>query len=109
MKHAPWMALMVLTLTSCTRSGPSDAQVRKDFDAICKAQGDYVSSRELMKNAEGTELLTERNRRMSDGRTTEPGLRAVEALVSAGAGSARAKVEEAARAGGLKDWSCPAL
>jgi hypothetical protein len=109
MKQAPRMALIVLLLSSCTRSGPSEALVKQDFDAICKAQKDYVASRELMKNAENAELITERNRRLGEGRVTEPGLRAVEALVSAGAGSARTKVEEAARAGGLSGWTCPAL
>lgn len=109
MKQVAGLAIVAIALSSCSKSGPSADLVRQDLDAICKAQRDYVSARQLMKNAESSELLTERNRRMSEGRVTEPGLRALEAVIAAGAGSPRAKVEEAARAGGLKDWACPEL
>jgi hypothetical protein len=109
MKHASWIAAATLLLSACTRGGPSEAQVIQDFDAICKAQRDYVSSRALMKTAENTELLTERNRRLSEARQTEAGIKAVDAILSAGAGSARAKVETAAASAGLKGWACPEL
>ncbi|RZA06729.1 MAG: hypothetical protein EOP11_09575 [Proteobacteria bacterium] len=101
------LAFALIALPSCTRGGPTAAQVKQDFDAICQAQKDYAKSRELLKNAPEAELRAERNRKVAEGRQTEPGLRAVEAVIAAGAGSPKQKVEEAAKAAGLKDWACP--
>lgn len=103
------MVPALLLLAACTRSGPTQAQVREDFDTICKAQKDFLQSKQLLKGVQEADLKGERNRRMGEGRLSEAGLRAVELVVSSGSGSSRAAVEEEAKKAGLKDWTCPEL
>lgn len=103
------MVSALLLLSACSRSGPTQAQIKDDFDTICKAQKDYLQSRQLLKGVGDAELKGERNRRMGEGRLSEAGLRAVELVVASGPGSPRIPVEAAAKEAGLKDWTCPEL
>ena len=109
MKLAFLLLVPALLLNACSRSGPTQAQVREDFDTICKAQKDFLQSRQLLKGVKEADLKGERNRRMGEGRLSEAGLRAVELVVGSAEGSPRASVEEEAKKAGLKDWSCPEL
>ena len=109
MKLALLLMVPALLLAACTRSGPTQAQVREDFDTICKAQKDFLQSKQLLKGVKESELQGERNRRMGEGRLSEAGLRAVELVVSSAGQSPRAAVEEEAKKAGLKDWTCPEL
>jgi len=103
-----WALPPLLFLVACTKTGVDTNLTRQDFDNICSAQRQFLEARQL-KGVNEAELLVERNSRMVDGLQSEAAMGIAAALLEPGSPARREKIESAAREGGLKDWSCPAL
>lgn len=109
----PHLPIATLTLSlagaliACTKSGDT-ARLKADFDHICAAQRDFLSARK-MKGVDEAELLVERIRRMQEGLTAEAAIQAAEKLTDLASQAMRTQAEEAAKAAGLENWSCPEL
>lgn len=102
------LALFVLALGACTKTGASKEATQRDFDRFCKSQKDFLEASKL-KGVDVASLKVERAKRMGEGLETEAAFKVMEVMATTGQTDQKALVEKAAKEAGLDGWTCPEL